>query len=525
VGLTLLLLARVPVARVRNFFKFFGRIGQLKSECRATFSSTTMSAIADPVAVARFKALFGFEPSSTKRSVEEVDSLTVTVKKEERAQLKIDDRKAFDAHQKRACAAIADKKKKFSIMAPKKGAEELKTVYDVTDTIETFGKECAREDMLDVFRIVKPLTKSGDLVYLASDAPSRTNLLDHYNTLTLEEVTLHCELILFYSKPFDVENLHWSADKLIASCDLELEKKVQEKIKLLPKWQHRCGPILFKVMMDLILLTNEDGIHAIINFVRNLKLKDQTGENVSEVASLLRGAVTFLQNNKAVPTDIMEVAHKIMRECSTDAFVSEIDCIYFNHRQQVKTITLNDFLSKCESSYRTLSTPNADGKIVWAAGTSRKKPAGGFHANGNQAPSDSNGNGYGSRGTGKGNRGPSKENPCHICGAFDHWSPDCPEKGSNKRRSSASSKSSSNSQGPTSPKKIPPKPGESWSRFRNDVKEYWCNKCGYWTKSHTADKHGKRDENSTNSSTTDKEQSSSSQSSSLPKKTVGFTGI
>jgi hypothetical protein len=345
---------------------------------------TTTSAIADPVAVARFKALFGFEPSSTKRSVEEVDSLTVTVKKEERAQLKIDDRKSFDALQKRACAAIADKKKKFSIMAPKKGAEELKTVYDVTDTIETFGKECVRDDMHDVFRIVKPLTKSGDLVYLSSDTPSRTNLLEFYSTLTLEEVTLHCELILFYSKPFDVENLHWSADKLLASCDLELEKKVQEKIKLLPKWQHRCGPILFKVMMDLILLTNEDGIHAIINFVRNLKLKDQTGENVTEVASLLRGAVTFLQNNKAVPTDIMEVAHKIMRECSTDAFVSEIDCIYFNHRQQVKTITLNDFLTKCESSYRTLSTPNADGKIVWAAGTSRKKPAGGFHANGNQ---------------------------------------------------------------------------------------------------------------------------------------------
>jgi len=299
-----------------------------------------------------FLHALGVAPNKAKRSVEEAEQLTVNVKKEERAKLKEDNQKAYDSHRKRVTSTIAEGEKKFAMMAPKQGMEELKSVYDVAAIIETYHRECADEDTVGVFTVVTPLkkTEKGDVV-IASKKFLKKDLLKQYVSLTLDQVQLHCKLLYTYGKDYEVENLRWMADKLIKSCDKDLEKKLQEKTKLLPQWQHACRPILFKIMIDLVLLTNEEGIHAITNFVPQLKLKDQAGENVNDVTSLLRGAITFLNSNKAFPADMMEVAHNIMRECSTDAFVSEIDNVYFNHRSGVKPISLNDFLSRCEASY------------------------------------------------------------------------------------------------------------------------------------------------------------------------------
>eukprot|EP00957_Ditylum_brightwellii_P112754 8595599-Ditylum_brightwellii.AAC.1 len=76
-----------------------------------------------------------------------------------------------------------------------------------------------------------------------------TNLLKHYNALTLEDVKQSVKFYHLYGYEFDIKNLKWSRDYLANSSTGELRNKVEEKMPTLDLTE-QGGPTYLFLMME-----------------------------------------------------------------------------------------------------------------------------------------------------------------------------------------------------------------------------------------------------------------------------------
>eukprot|EP00957_Ditylum_brightwellii_P107496 8201932-Ditylum_brightwellii.AAC.1 len=102
--------------------------------------------------------------------------------------------------------------------------------------------------MIDCFSIVKPSD-------IGTIEPQMTDLLKHYNALTLEDVKQSVKFYHLYGYEFDIENLKWSKDYLASSSTGELRNKVEEKMLALDPTK-QGGLTYFFLMMEVILSLN-----------------------------------------------------------------------------------------------------------------------------------------------------------------------------------------------------------------------------------------------------------------------------
>ena len=99
-----------------------------------------------------------------------------------------------------------------------------------------------------------------------------------------------------------LENLDWSAAKVLNSCEDELRAKIVEDAA--PILSHlQTGPVLFKLMMMRIMFASRKAVRSIEAKLEKLTLKDFDGENVSNMVSWIRGATRFLKANNTMPYD------------------------------------------------------------------------------------------------------------------------------------------------------------------------------------------------------------------------------
>jgi len=133
---------------------------------------------------------------------------------------------------------------KFSISY--EGKTELDNVYALALRVRRFREECQRHDMSDVFEIL-PFLDGGDL---AKDTQPK-NLFDNYKDITFENVKKSTRLYYEHGQEnYLVENLVWSGEALLNSCDSEMRDMILTKALFLPQ-KEVGGPIYFKLMMEI----------------------------------------------------------------------------------------------------------------------------------------------------------------------------------------------------------------------------------------------------------------------------------
>ena len=70
--------------------------------------------------------------------------------------------------------------------------------------------------------------------------------------------------------------------------------------------------------MDLILSSTPVRMRTIMKRLEHLTLKEFKDGSVGTAASLVRGAVSMMDNNKSIPTDIQEIVFRIMKTSSSE---------------------------------------------------------------------------------------------------------------------------------------------------------------------------------------------------------------
>lgn len=156
-----------------------------------------------------------------------------------------------------------------------------------------------------------------------------------------------------------VEDIRWSGEKILASCEDTLREKILESCYSIPQIYHG-GPLYFYYMMNLVTTTSDQAMRVVIDKINRLRLTDFDGENVLLAVSFLRGAIQLLSNNNSVPHDILNSVFNMMRAASTPAFVSFVTNLetVFDLPDLVKDKSVEFLLDKLESKYTTLLGSN-----------------------------------------------------------------------------------------------------------------------------------------------------------------------
>ena len=173
--------------------------------------------------------------------------------------------------------------------------EKLQDSYDVIAQINRLKSALTSVDMLDVFTVIKYEDgKESDLTNL-----TQINLLENFPSVTVEEVARsnkwYRTMPKGNQKKWIAQNLTVTGICIQNNTDEELLNLVLDEYQEF-KEVERGGPLLFKLIIDQIQMTTELAIDHLIMLIKSIRITEYQGENVSTVASLIKGAVKRIKN-------------------------------------------------------------------------------------------------------------------------------------------------------------------------------------------------------------------------------------
>ena len=461
----------------------------------------------------------GNAPLQVDRTLEEISEHSKTFPKDARAALKTSDFKSY-LRMVETCKKGIDNK--FALLEPiteDSGVERLKLSYNVLTRLIQLRKEMENCDIDDVFII--PISFDGNGI---PDTTDHINLLETDHDLTLDLVKQASALYALKSPlEYHPQNVAWSGDKVLASCEADLKEKVIEQAESKVDKALHGGPIYLFIMRRLIIATSEKAMRGLTERIGTLKLSNFDGENVHMAGSYLKGAFTLLTAHDRMPKDVNLLLFRVFKESSTPDFNSFVTSI----EQQLetatifgntKTLTPEEIIGQFETKYSDLI-----GRDAWEAKSTSTDQASAFTA-----------------GTS------SSTVICFNCGGLGHTVPECklprdeeaikarrdlilksPSKGGGGANSKRGGGRGSGDRGGkkggrgdagrgnggrggggnSSGLKTPPKAGESHKKQVNGSTLYWCGRCGKWgdhdTSNHPTPSGGKGSDKSSSSGNDD----------------------
>ena len=377
-----------------------------------------------------------FTPRTSQRSNTAAATIRQRVKQEDCASLST---KAYDPLQS---AAVESLTSKFDLMSTnaENNDEKLTGTYTLNMVLQQLIRKSKIYDLQRAFILIQPdlTTTYGSVL---SDVVA---LLEDYDKQNLQQYVVErsVEHMRKWGEDYDIENLEWSQELLENSCSEELRNLVSEQMLEIDTIYHG-GPLFFYLMMKIIIRTTNEATRKLIERIRNLNISNIRGENILQVTSLIRGAVTRLGNK--VPSDITDIVLKVYQTTSYEKFNRLFEQMEVNMKINTGSkYTLPEITSVANSNYQEMLDTD-----VW------------------QHPGLDNAFQCGN----KNNNNNKKNN----------------KKGKNRRGGGTDGNKK------THKKNIPPKQGESHTRMWNDITLHWCPKCGAWRK-HTPSQHVDQEE-------------------------------
>ena len=448
-----------------------------------TYSTPTMNWLGD-----------GVNPLTTKRDEKEVLTLGVSVAKEERKDLKKNDKKTYYKVKESCVKGIENKFTQLKPIDENSPVEAFESVYSVVSRFDDL-QECLRtNDMIGIFSIASDYEKDGSG---PTTLATPVDLFHDIKSTSMNNVKAACQYFYEYGQEYHGENVSWSGEKILNSCDPTLRDKLIESTR---GWSplHKGGPMYLKLLMGLIVATSKKSLRSLLNKVSSLKLTDFNGEDVGRAVSFLRGASLILKDNDALPSDFLHLILSIFKHTTCVAFQSYVTTIENNVDLGVMHFTADDVLRVFENRYIDML-----GRTEWTPKSITDNQNSGFYNNSGGAAKSTDTNS-------------SSNIMCFNCGGLGHGVKSCEapiyqehidirksiifnknkKKENNKKGGGGKKKDTSNSNSSTNDNNsstqsdltTPPKPGEPTEKTINGSLLFWCSKCGKWT-DHKTDGH------------------------------------
>lgn len=415
--------------------------------------------------------LGGETPRSTARNTEELAGIGIGVSKKDRKDLHDKDKKTYYKIRDNAIQGMESKFSLLESIDEKNTMDHLSSVYSIVTRLDELRTHLGNNDMLDVFTIPSAFDKDPQTsLYSPSSTAKPVNLFTDAGSVTLETVKLANSYFLRYGASYHGENVSWSGQKILDSCDTTLKDKLIESTRTWDK-SYIGGPTYLKLLSTLVMSTSEKSLRTLTQRLSTLSITDFDGENVSKAVSFIRGAILILRDNKALPADITMQVLQIFKKSTCEPFRLHVTNIDSFIELRVKTYTLDELMTNIDSKYIELLSRNE-----WTAKSTTNSQASGFTA------FDSS----------------LKKVICFNCGGLHHVVSECPHPRDNAAielrkelmsKYGTTAKPTSNSTGTNEGNKQkdpfvqPPRPGEPREKTINGKTYHWCGKvgCKRWT--------------------------------------------
>lgn len=181
------------------------------------------------------------------------------------------------------------------------------------------------------------------------------DLTQDYSRLDQATVFHASELFSFHGDAVIAENLLWSKELLLNSCDDSLRSKIETQMVTLPP-QHDTGPVAFYLLATYVVSTSEKVARAITTKLSQMKLHHFEGEDVEQMAATVRGAASRLITANMMPHDMHEIVLEILDSTTVFKFRA-----YFNTLEAVNSPILRNWQQLLDTAcdqYRDLMLKN-----------------------------------------------------------------------------------------------------------------------------------------------------------------------
>ena len=295
--------------------------------------------------------LGGETPRTTARNQLEVTNVGIGVTKKDRAALQSNDKKGYYKVRDAAITGLTTKFIQLQAIDEKSSIEHFEKVYSVVTKFDNLKRHMVTNDMIDVFSIPSTFTlntSTGD--YLPSTLATSVNLFSDANQVPLETIKYANCYFLKYGASYHGENVAWSGEAILNSCDSSLRDKL---VELTRGWnaEHKGGLTYLKLLLNLILSTSQKSLQLLTDKLGKLRITDFPGENVTQAVSFLRGTVLILRDNKAIPSDLQSLVLCVFKVSTCDTFRLHIMSIESLTELGVKQYSLDTLLTDIDSKY------------------------------------------------------------------------------------------------------------------------------------------------------------------------------
>lgn len=421
--------------------------------------------------------LGGANPRTSPRSTTELAGVGIGIVKEDRAALKKNDKKSYQKLRETAVAEMKNKFKQLKAIDAKATMEHLESVYSVVTRFDDLKQELIKSDMIDVFTIPSDFSFDGTIgTFIPSSNATKIDLFKDLNSTDIELIKKANSYFSLMGQDYHGENIQWSGEKILNSCDGPLRDKLIESTR---KWnqEEKGGPAYLKLLLSLILSTTDKSLRALTEKLSTIRITEFKGENVNLAVSYIRGVILILTDNHCQPRDLKNIVFRIFKASTVELFKTHVENMDSLMEFQVANYSVDNILTNLDQKYIELL-----GRNEWSAITTD-----------NQGSAFSLDNLDGIR-----------KIICFNCGGLGHPVPECKatynqaaidlrkeimdtyssRNGMGRNNGGEKGKSRKNgSGGNKDPYLMPPRQGEPHSKSFNGQLLHWCGKpkCRKWT--------------------------------------------
>lgn len=423
--------------------------------------------------------LGGETPRTVARTSDEVAEVGLGVGKKDRAALKIKDKKSYYKVRDNAIKGMTTKFTHLKSIDEKASIEHFEAVYSVITRFEDLSNQMIKNDLIDVFSIPSSFVLNSSNDYVPSSTATPIQLFSDAKQVDLDTVRHANAYYLKFGADYHGENIVWSGEKILNSCDTDLRDKLVECTRNWPE-EHKGGPTYLKLLLSLVLSTTEKSLRSLTDKLSKLVITDFPGENVTKAVSFIRGVILILNDNQSLPSDLISLTLRIFKASTCEVFKLHVTNMDSLVELGVKTYDLDTLLTNLDQKYLELL-----GRSEWTPTSTTKDQGSSFLADG----------------SGK----EMLKIICFNCGGLGHGTNNCSKPLNDEEinlrkeimlkygQTPKSDKGRSDRYGsnkPRDPLKTPPRRNEPHEKMFNGVKKFWCGKsgCRSWT-DHSSSEH------------------------------------